>query len=90
MTSNMGRWALYGVLIGIIVVIAGLSYLHFSIPVYSDEQKLEINHGLAVNCTKCLQGQNVSCTAETITHSPWGVVCKDTYVDKCKGMCKVV
>jgi hypothetical protein len=90
MTSQMGKWALAGVLIGILCVSAGLIYLHFNIPVYSDEQKLEINHGLAVNCTRCLQEQNMTCTAETITHSPWGVVCKDKYVDECKVMCRVV
>lgn len=91
MASESARWAVYGAALGLIFfgVLIGWSLL--SAQKYTDEQKIEINIGLAVNCSKCLEQENITCTPKELYYSQWGAICKDKYVPKnCTRTCKQI
>jgi hypothetical protein len=91
MATESARWAVYGALIGVIFFGILIGWTFLSAPQYTAEQKVEINHNFAINCTKCLEKENVPCTAEQLEYSHWGAICGVNYTPKnCTPLCKKI
>lgn len=91
MATESARWAIYGALLGVVFFGGLIGWTFLSAPHYTAEQKVELNHDLSINCTKCLGKENVSCTAEDLEHSLWGAICGSKYIPRnCTPMCRQV
>lgn len=90
MVNEIGKWALLGAAIALVLVVAGFSYYFLYQPVYTPEQKVELNKQIAANCSVCLETENSTCTFDTLQQSHWGVICDQKYVRNCSATCRTV
>lgn len=90
MATEMARWTAIGMALGAIVFICVIVYVFLNVTPYTEEQKVEINKGIVVNCTGCLEKENSTCIAETLRYTPWGVICNASYVRNCSQTCRQV
>ncbi len=90
MATEVARFTMWGMAIGVVVFGILFGYVWFTAPHYTDEQKIEVNAGFAPNCTACLVKENTSCTADTLTYSSFGVICDLKYVKNCTAVCRRV
>lgn len=90
MATEMARYAFYGMIIGAVFFGFVISWMYVTSPRYTDEQKAEMNNAYAVNCSKCLEKENISCTPKELIYSQWGAICNAKYVSKNCTSCKQV
>jgi uncharacterized membrane protein YukC len=88
MASELARWAFVGMIIGTILFSILFGYYYFTATRMTDDEKSEINNAYAVNCTKCLVKENVSCTVETLEYTSWGTICNTDYIPRNCTQCK--
>jgi len=88
MVSEQGQWAIAGAVIALVLVVAAFSYMLLTQPVYTEEQKIELNKGITANCTICLAKEHTACTATTVQDSHWGAICDQQYVRNCTASCR--
>jgi len=88
--KEMGKWAVRGAIIGVIIFGGMIGYYLLNTPHYTDTQKLELNAGFAPNCTACLVKENTTCTADTLQYSQWGIICEQKYIKNCTAKCRRV
>ena len=88
--TKAGRYALVGAAIAVALLIGIYGYQYWSAPKYTESEHAEMNKVIAENCTKCLVQERQPCTADTIQHSYWGIICNVSYVKACNKACKPV
>lgn len=88
MATELGKWAIIGMIIGLIFFSILFGYYYMTATRLTEGEKAEINNAYAVNCTKCLQEYNVSCTTDTLEYTSWGTICNFSYIPRNCTMCK--